>query len=107
MPDSQGTDMITEIATLTIDPARAADFEAAVAAAAPHFKSAEGCHGMSLEKVIETPGLYNLRVLWETVDHHMVTFRGSDNFQQWRALAGPFFTDAPKVVHGETVGQYF
>ncbi|MGN6209674.1 antibiotic biosynthesis monooxygenase family protein [Asticcacaulis sp.] len=99
--------MITEIATLTIDPTRAADFEAAVAAAALHFKSAEGCHGMSLEKVIETPGLYNLRVLWETVDHHMVTFRNSDNFQQWRALAGPFFTEAPKVVHGDTVGQYF
>ena len=99
--------MITEIATLTIDPAKATDFEAAVAAAAPHFKSAEGCHGMSLEKVIETPGLYNLRVLWETVDHHMVTFRNSDNFQQWRALAGPFFTEAPKVGHGETIGTYF
>ncbi len=99
--------MITEIATLTIDSAKAADFEAAVLAAAPHFKSSEGCHGMSLEKVIETPGVYNLRVLWETVDHHMVTFRASDNFQQWRALAGPFFTEAPKVVHGEAVSQYF
>jgi heme-degrading monooxygenase HmoA len=99
--------MITEIATLTIDPAKAAEFEAAVAAAAPCFKGAEGCHGMALEKVIETPGLYNLRVLWETLDHHMVTFRNSDNFQKWRALAGPFFTEAPKVVHGETVGQYF
>mgnify|MGYP000211557229 FL=1 len=99
--------MITEIATLTIDPAKAADFEAAVAAAAPYFKRSEGCHGMALEKVIETPGLYHLRVLWETVEHHMVTFRNSDNFQQWRALAGPFFTEAPKVVHGETVSQYF
>jgi heme-degrading monooxygenase HmoA len=99
--------MITEIATLTIDPARAADFEAAVATAAPYFKSAEGCHGMALEKVIETPGVYNLRVLWETVDHHMITFRNSDNFQQWRDLAGPFFAETPKVVHGETVGTYF
>ncbi|MFT4074502.1 MAG: antibiotic biosynthesis monooxygenase family protein [Asticcacaulis sp.] len=99
--------MITEIATLTIDPAKAADFEAAVASAAPFFKSAEGCHGMALEAVIETPGLYNLRVLWETVDHHMVTFRESDNFQQWRALAGPFFLSPPKVVHAETRATYF
>jgi len=99
--------MITEIATLTIDPARAADFEAAVAAATPHFRNAEGCHGLSLEKVIETPGVYNLRVLWETLDHHMVTFRNSEHFQQWRALAGPFFTQAPNVVHGETIGTYF
>jgi quinol monooxygenase YgiN len=99
--------LITEIATLTIDTAKADAFEAAVAAAAPYFKSAEGCHGMALEAVIETPGVYNLRVLWETVDHHMVTFRESANFQQWRALAGPFFTEAPKVVHAETRHTYF
>ena len=99
--------MITEIATLTIDPARSADFEAAVALAAPYFKKSDGCHGMALEKLIETPGVYKLRVLWETVDHHMITFRNSDNFEQWRALAGPFFTEPPKVVHGETVKSYF
>lgn len=99
--------MITEIATLTINPARAVDFEAAVAAAAPYFKSATGCHGMSLEAVIETPGVYHLRVLWETVEHHMVIFRESENFQQWRALAGPFFLAAPHVVHADTKDTYF
>ncbi|MDI7773927.1 antibiotic biosynthesis monooxygenase family protein [Asticcacaulis sp. EMRT-3] len=91
--------MIFEIARLSIDPARSNDFEAAVARAAPLFKSAEGCHGMALERVIETPGHYILRVTWATVDHHMVTFRNSDNFQQWRALAGPFFLEAPQVIH--------
>lgn len=99
--------MITEIATLRIDPAKAAEFEAAVAAAARYFKADAGCHGMSLEKVIEEPGVYNLRVLWETVEAHTVGFRSSDNFQQWRALAGPFFVEPPKVVHSETVGNYF
>ncbi len=99
--------MITEVAQLTIDPAHAQAFEAAVAKAAPYFKSAEGCHGMLLERVIESPGRYTLRVQWETVDHHMVTFRQSDNFQQWRALAGPFFTAAPQVTHTETAGYYF
>jgi len=99
--------MITEIATLRIDPAKADAFEAAVAAAKPYFQASPGCHGMALEKVIETPGLYHLRVLWETVEAHTVTFRGSDNFQQWRALAGPFFVSAPDVVHAETVGTYF
>jgi len=99
--------MITEIATLRIDPAKAAEFEAAVAFAAPYFKASEGCHGMALEQVIETPGLYHLRVLWETVDHHMVTFRASDNFQAWRALAGPFFVEAPSVVHAQTIATYF
>ncbi|ESQ84875.1 hypothetical protein AEAC466_07405 [Asticcacaulis sp. AC466] len=99
--------MITEIATIRIDPAQADAFEAAVAKAAPFFESAKGCHSMSLEAVIETPGVYNLRVLWETVEHHTELFRSSENFKQWRALAGPFFIEPPMVVHGETVKQYF
>ena len=99
--------MITEIATLRIDPARAAEFEAAVAAAVPYFQASEGCHGMALERVIETPGVYNLRVLWESVEHHMVTFRESDNFQKWRAAAGPFFVEPPKVVHADAESRYF
>lgn len=99
--------MITEIAHITIDPAKAAAFEAAVAEAAPAFKSAEGCHGMSLERVIEDPTQYRLRVLWESVDHHMVLFRNSDNFQIWRGLASPFFTAPPQVEHSETTGRFF
>ena len=93
--------MITEIATIVIDPIKAGAFEAAVAEAAPHFQSAEGCHGMTLDRCVEHPARYFLRVEWESVDHHMVTFRASDGFQRWRALAGPFFVEPPVVVHSQ------
>lgn len=99
--------MITEIAYLTIDPARGAEFEAAVAQATPCFKAAEGCHGMRLEQVEENPACYRLSVDWESVDHHMVTFRASQGFEEWRALAGPFFVEAPKVEHWHRVGDFF
>jgi len=99
--------MVTEIAYIKIDPAEAADFEAAVAEAAPFFKAGEGCHGMRLERVEEDGALYRLCVQWESVDHHMVTFRESDGFQQWRALAGPFFVEPPKVEHWSRVGDFF
>lgn len=99
--------MITEIAYITIDPAKAAAFEAAVAEAAPAFRNAEGCHGMAIERVVEDPAQYRLRVLWESVDHHMVTFRNSDAFQTWRGLAGPFFVEPPRVEHWETAGSHF
>ena len=95
--------MIREIATLTIDPANEADFLAAVTEARAIFLSVPGCHGMRLERVIETPGVYHLMVDWETVEHHTVGFRNSEEFQRWRALAGPFFTEPPAVVHCETV----
>jgi quinol monooxygenase YgiN len=98
--------MITEIATLSIDPANAAKFEAAVAEAAPHFRSAAGCNGMALERIIEDPAQYRLLVQWDSVDAHMA-FRETPAFQMWRGLAGPFFVGAPNVVHSARVGAYF
>jgi quinol monooxygenase YgiN len=99
--------MITEIAELTIDPAKSADFEAAVALTAPAFKSAKGCHGMALERVVEDPTKYRLVVQWDSVDHHLVLFRNSDNFQTWRKFAGPFFTAPPTVTHNGLIARYF
>lgn len=99
--------MIKEIAMLTIDPASAAAFEAAVAQAAPAFRSSPGCHGMRLERVIEDAARYRLIVQWETVEHHMVMFRNSENYKVWRGLAGPFFAAPPVVEHSQMVGSYF
>lgn len=95
--------MIFEIATLTIDPAQAQDFEAAVAKARPLFDADDGCLSFALERVIETPGSYRLVVGWTSVAAHMETFRETENFQKWRALAGPFFKAPPEVVHTERV----
>ena len=99
--------MVTEIAYITIDPSKAESFEAAVQESAPLFAAAEGCYGMRLERVHEDTSQYRLSVDWESVDHHMVTFRESDGFQQWRALAGPFFVEPPKVEHWNCVGTHF
>ncbi|GBH25649.1 antibiotic biosynthesis monooxygenase family protein [Burkholderia vietnamiensis] len=93
--------MILEMASLEIDPAQAAQFEAAVRAALPLFARARGCGGAQLHRVIEHSGGYLLVVEWETVDDHMVHFRQSDDFQAWRQLAGPFFKSPPQVVHTE------
>lgn len=91
--------MIHEIATLTIDPARAAEFEAAVSAARAHFEAAKGFISFALDRSVETPERYHLVIGWESVEAHMVDFRESDGFQQWRALASPFFVTAPSVEH--------
>lgn len=95
--------MIREIAVLTVDPANAAEFESAVSRARPLFLSAEGCHDMHLERVIEDPGSYRLIVVWETLEAHTEQFRNSLAFQEWRALVGPWFTAPPQVVHSEQV----
>ena len=99
--------MIREIARLQIDPDRAEDFLAAVDRAAPLFHAARGCRSMRIERVIENPAIFLLLVDWETLDDHMTEFRNSAAFQQWRALAGPFFTAPPVVEHAEAQAIHF
>ncbi|MDO5633057.1 MAG: antibiotic biosynthesis monooxygenase family protein [Paracoccus sp. (in: a-proteobacteria)] len=95
--------MIREIAALTIAPETTVAFEAAMAKARPIFLAAKGCHAMRLDRVIETPGQYRLVVEWDSLAHHTEIFRNAPGFQEWRALAGPFFVAPPVVVHTETV----
>ena len=93
--------MFQEIATIRIKAGADAAFLAAVEQATPLFEAAKGCRGMRLDRVVETPSLYRLIVLWDTIDDHMVGFRESEDFQKWRALASPFFAEPPSMDHGE------
>lgn len=99
--------MIYEIAELTIKPGTHAAFEAAVAEAVPLFKRAKACLSMRLEHCTEQSERYHLVVGWETLDDHMVHFRNSADFQEWRSLVGDYFVAAPKVVHMTTVVSGF
>lgn len=91
--------MIHEIACLTITPGSEAAFEAAVAQAMPLFQQASGALSLRLDRTIESPNEYILTVGWEKLEDHMVLFRASAEFQQWRAIVGPYFVSAPHVRH--------
>jgi quinol monooxygenase YgiN len=95
--------MVTEFAEIEIKPGTAQDFIAGVQASVPVFLRAAGCHGVELHHAIEHPDHFVLMVKWETVDHHMVTFRDSPDFQLWRQNVGACFAAPPKVWHSETV----
>ncbi len=91
--------MVTEIAQIEVRPDTEEEFERAVARAVPLFTGAEGCRGIQLHRSAEYPRRYRLMVLWDTVEHHTVTFRGSESFRRWRDLAGPYFAAPPQVEH--------
>ncbi|HKY86147.1 MAG TPA: antibiotic biosynthesis monooxygenase family protein [Pseudorhodoplanes sp.] len=91
--------MILEIAQIDIKLGMESEFEKGVAAAAPIFRRAKGCHGMELQRSIEKPQRYRLFVEWDTVDNHTVDFRGSPDFQEWRKLVGHCFAAPPEVEH--------
>ncbi len=46
---------------------------------------------------LERPNVYMFTIDWETLEDHVVGFRESEQFTQWRTLIGPHF-DGPTVV---------
>ena len=93
--------MVTEIATLTIRAGTEQEFAAVFAKAIKNISAAKGYRSHSLGRSVETPNRFMLTVQWETLADHMVGFRESPAFQQWRALVGPFFAAPPQVEHFE------
>ena len=95
--------MFLEIAEIEIKPGAESAFEDGVREAEPLFLRARGCHAVELHRTVEHPSRYKLVVQWETVEDHMVGFRESADFQEWRRLAGPHFAKPPEVVHTRNV----
>ncbi|HEX9463555.1 MAG TPA: antibiotic biosynthesis monooxygenase family protein [Alphaproteobacteria bacterium] len=99
--------MILEIAQIAVKPGSEAEFEAGVKKAVPIFQRAKGCKGVELQRSIEKPSRYRLFVRWQTVENHTVDFRGSQDFQAWRALVAQCFDGAPEVEHTNLVLKGF
>jgi len=99
--------MILEIAQIDVKPGMEKDFEAGVKKAAPLFKRAKGCMGMTLQRSAEKPARYRLFVQWDTLENHTVDFRGSADFQEWRKLVGHCFASPPAVEHVTEVMRGF
>jgi len=95
--------MITEFAEIEVKPGLEAEFIAGVEKSKPAFLRSAGCRGVALTRGVENPAKFVLHVLWESVEHHMVTFRASPEFQEWRANVGHCFAAPPNVWHGEKV----
>ncbi|MBX6427019.1 MAG: antibiotic biosynthesis monooxygenase [Variibacter sp.] len=99
--------MFLEIAQIDVKPGMEPEFEAAVAKAEPLFRRAKGCKGFELQRSVEKPSRYRLFVRWETLENHIVDFRGSPDFQTWRGLVGHCFAQPPEVEHTRKVVEGF
>jgi heme-degrading monooxygenase HmoA len=95
--------MVLEHALITIKPGAAAEFESAMFHARRVIASSRGFISMELHRGVEEPDRYLLLVEWESLDDHMVGFRESEAFVEWRSLIGPFFESPPVVDHCTTV----
>jgi heme-degrading monooxygenase HmoA len=95
--------VIWEVASLTIKTGLETEFEEGVAKAAPVFQNAKGCRSLKLHRSIEHRNNYRLIVGWDTVEDHMVHFRNSEGFAEWRKLVSHCFEAPPVVEHTSEV----
>jgi heme-degrading monooxygenase HmoA len=92
--------MVLEIADITIVDGKNAEFDLAITRGVTEVVArASGFLGFKIQKGIESPNRYLLMIEWSSLDDHMVGFRNSPAFQEWRAIVGPFFAGPPKMEH--------
>ena len=95
--------MILEVALLDVKPGQEREFEAAFAKAQAIISSMPGYVSHQLQHCLEKPSRYILLVNWQTLEDHTEGFRGSEPYQQWRALLHHFYDPFPEVEHYEMV----
>jgi heme-degrading monooxygenase HmoA len=92
--------LILELADIRIQPGRQAEFDAAIVRGIETvITRSKGFRGYKVNKGIESPERYLLMIFWDTLENHMVDFRESPAFGEWRAIVGPFFAQPPQVEH--------
>src|SRR5512135_2886081 len=95
--------MILEIAILNVIPGQVPAFERAFAEAKGILSSMPGFKSLELQRCVEAPNRYVLLVRWATLEDHVVGFRRSPQYQEWKALLHHFYDPFPTVEHYERV----
>jgi heme-degrading monooxygenase HmoA len=93
--------MILEAAILNVREGEAADFEAAFEEAKAIIAASPGFGRLRLLRCLETTHRYLLLVEWANLEDHVVGFRESEPFQEWRRLLHHFYEPFPVVEHYE------
>jgi heme-degrading monooxygenase HmoA len=91
--------VILERAELSVVPGQQAAFEEAFATASEIIAGMPGFRGLSLSRCLERADAYLLLVEWERLEDHTEGFRGSPEYQRWRALLHHFYDPFPVVEH--------
>jgi len=93
------SDPVLEVARLDVRPGDTQAFEAAFAEAEAYISAAPGYQRHELQRCVEDSNRYLLLVWWDTLESHTEGFRGSADYQRWKALLHHFYDPFPVVEH--------
>jgi heme-degrading monooxygenase HmoA len=91
--------MILEVAVLNVRPGAGAAFEGAFEQAQAIIASIPGYRSHQLHRCLESNDKYLLLVQWERLEDHVVGFRESNRYQDWKRLLHHFYDPFPTVEH--------
>ncbi|MBS45261.1 MAG: antibiotic biosynthesis monooxygenase [Nocardioides sp.] len=97
--------MILEHALLPVRREQISAFERAMAQALPIIRRQPGCRSAQVTRCVEDGDTYLLLVRWEHLEDHDPGFRGSTDYQEWRALLHRFYDPFPVVQHFAVVPE--
>lgn len=92
-------ELILEHALLEVAPDRAGEYEQRLKQALPLIAATEGFLGLEVRPCLERQGCYLLLVRWRRLEDHVVGFRKSDRYREWRQLLHEFYSPMPEVLH--------
>lgn len=95
--------MILEAAMLNVKVGKDEEFEEAFRAASRIISSMPGYLSHELHSCMEVKGKYLLLVRWGRLEDHVIGFRGSPEYQEWRKLLHHFYEPFPTVEHFQKV----
>ena len=91
--------MILEVVSISIHAGQAAEFKSAFGEAAKVISQAKGYISHEMQRSVDVDDHYLLFVKWQTKEDHVIGFRESPLFLEWRRLIAPFFASPPAVEH--------
>ncbi len=91
--------MVLEVAILNVIAGKEVEFEDAFHKASKIIATMNGYISHQLQRCIENQSQYVLLVNWSTLEDHTQGFRGSAQYQEWRALLHHFYDPFPVVEH--------
>lgn len=91
--------MILEAVMLHVRNGLEDEYEDAFRKASGIISSTQGYVSHELQRCLEVQGKYLLLVRWETLGDHMIGFRESSEYQEWKQLLHHFYDPFPTVEH--------
>jgi quinol monooxygenase YgiN len=91
--------MVTEVVYIIALPDKEEELGQAIIRGLDVIRQHPGCIAANVTRCIEQPRRFMLTNTWTSLDAHIVDFRGSPLFPQWRSHIAGLVDGAPEVLH--------